>query len=47
MLEYIEQWLRKSLIKKNKTDQQKACNIVMPPLSQQKPIKDRRFDLPS
>jgi hypothetical protein len=39
MREYIEQWLRKSLVKITKTDQQEASNTIMPPPSQQ-PIKD-------
>jgi hypothetical protein len=40
MREYIEQWLRKDLVKTTKMDQQKVVNTVMPPPSQQYLIKD-------
>jgi hypothetical protein len=40
MREYIEQWLRKSLVKIIKKDQQEIDNTVMTPPTQQQPIKD-------
>jgi hypothetical protein len=40
MREYIEQWLRKSLVKIIEKDQQEIDNTVMPPPTQQQPIKD-------
>jgi len=40
MREYIEQWLRKALVKITETNQQETDNTVMPPPTQQHPIKD-------
>ena len=40
MREYIEQWLRKTLVKITKKSQQVADNTIMPPPTQQQPIED-------
>jgi len=40
MQKYIEQWLKKSLVKITETYQQESDNTIMPPLAQQQPIKD-------
>jgi hypothetical protein len=37
MREYIEEWLRKDLVKITETDQHEAVTTIMPPPTQQQP----------
>jgi hypothetical protein len=40
MREYIEEWLRKSLIKITETDQHEVVTTIMPPPTQQPSTKE-------